>query len=187
MSSLVELRSKLAQAPTRLLLGISIMLVSGFIANNLIQINDSNAVRVFVASSNLLAGQRLTLENLTFASVSKSVDAKQWLTTEDLDGAVLKTSLSPGDVLRKSDIVKAPSNLSFLSLVIQKGRVPLNIEVGDVVDVWRTTPTASNVLQRVGVAGLEMSGSEVVITLLVPTEDASLLLEYPELAITKPA
>lgn len=187
MSSLVELRSKLAQAPTRLLLGISIMLLSGFIANNVIQLNDATAVKVLVASSNLLAGQTLTLDNLTPASVSKSVDAKQWLTTDDLNGAILKTSLRPGDVVRKSDVIKSPSNLSFLSLMIQKGRIPVNIHVGDVVDIWSNTSTPINVLQGVSVAGLEQSGAEVVITLLVPTQKVSLLLEYQELAITKPA
>ncbi|MGA1247682.1 MAG: hypothetical protein ACO3XJ_01070, partial [Candidatus Nanopelagicales bacterium] len=78
MSSLVELRAKLSQAPSRLLLGITIMLVSAFLASNLISTNDSTAIKVFVTASNLAAGQKLEVSDLIEATLSKSVDSSQW-------------------------------------------------------------------------------------------------------------
>ena len=185
MSSLVELRSKLAQAPTRLLLGISIMLISGFLANNLIQLNDASAVQVLVANTNLVKGQVLTISDVNLTTVSKSVDAGQWLTEKDLTSDVyLKSSLNAGDVLRRSDVQRVSMELQSISILLQVGRMPLDIEVGDSVDVWNIDGTPLLLARSVGITALELSGNEIVITLLVPEDKAVSLLTFQELAVT---
>lgn len=187
MSSLVELRSKLSQAPSRLLLGIAIMLVSAFLANNLISTNDSTAVKVFIVSTNLAAGQKLEVSALTEVTLSKSVDSNQWLSDADLKpNMYLKTSLREGDVVRKSDIEYESSNRTSVSLLVQRGRIPANVKVGDAVDIWDIVQPTLPVVEQAHIAGIEVLSGEIALTVLVPSDSVRELLEYQELAITVP-
>ncbi|MFZ9308940.1 MAG: hypothetical protein ACO24W_01930 [Candidatus Nanopelagicales bacterium] len=188
MSSLVELRAKLSQAPSRLLLGITIMLVSAFLASNLISTNDSTAVKVFVTASNLAAGQKLEVSDLIEATLSKSVDSSQWFNEADLSpNMYLITSLKQGDVLRKSDITLESSNRTSVSLLIQRGRMPANVQIGDVVDIWDIVEPAVPVIKQARIVDIEILSGEIAVTVLVPNESVQELLEYQELTITVPA
>lgn len=188
MSSLVELRSKLSQAPSRLLFGITIMLVSAFLASNLISTNDSTAVKVFVATSNLVAGQRLEASDLTQATLSKSVNSSQWLNESDLTSDIyLLTSLKQGDVVRKSDIALESSNRTSVSLLIQRGRMPSNVQVGDEVDIWDIVEPSFPVIRQAHIAGIEILSGEIALTVLVSNASVRELLQYQELTITVPS
>lgn len=187
MSNLTELRSRLSQAPSRLLLGIVIMLVSGFLANNLIQINDSSAVRVFVASTDLAAGQRIDAELLREATISKSVDTDQWLSEVDINTDMyLVNSLKEGEVLRKRDIALQSSNLASVSILIQRGRIPANLNIGDSVDVWDAVQPSIPLVERVYISNIEVLSGEIALTVLVPNDKVRELLMYQEFAITVP-
>jgi hypothetical protein len=164
------------------------MLVSAFLANNLISTNNSTAVKVFVTASNLAAGQRLEVSDLIDATLSKSVDASQWLNEADLSvNMYLVTSLKQGDVLRKSDITFESSNRTSVSLLIQRGRMPANIQVGDVVDIWDVVEPSVPVIKLAHIAAIEILSGEIAVTVLVPNDSVRELLGYQELTITVPA
>lgn len=187
MSNLVELRSKLAHAPTRLLLGIVIMLVSGFVGNNVVQMNDATAVEVYVAKSNLSAGEAVSISDFERTSISKTVDANQWMSFQEITSKIyLSTSLRRGDVLRRSDVTSNPSGVATVSILAQRGRVPLNIEIGDTVDIWRLDQTPMLLAEGAAVAALEVTGGDIVLTLIVPSESVGRLLLIQEIAITIP-
>lgn len=183
----MELRSKLAHAPTRLLLGIVIMLVSGFVGNNLIQMNDATAVEVYVAKSNLSAGQAIRMSDFERTSISKTVDANQWMSLQEVTSVLyLSSSLRSGDVLRRSDVASNPSGVASVSILVQRGRVPLDIEIGDTVDIWHLAQTPMLLAERVAVTALEVNGGDIVLTVIVPRESVEGLLPNQELAVTIP-
>ena len=187
MTSLVELRSRLTQAPTRLLLGIVIMLISGFLANNALAMNDSSAVRVLVAKSNLASGQKVTLEDFSSSTISKTVDESQWALASVFDEDLfLRVSLKKGDVLQKSAVTNASLNLSEVSILLNPGALPLNLKVGDTVDVWSVAGPALLLAARLTVTSIEMASNEFTVSLLVPSSQVEDLLSFKELSLTAP-
>lgn len=187
MTSLVELRSRLTQAPTRLLLGIVIMLISGFLANNALAMNDSSAVRVLVAKSNLASGQKVTLEDFSSSTISKTVDESQWALASVFDEDLfLRVSLKKGDALQKSAVTNASLNLSEVSILLNPGALPLNLKVGDTVDVWSVAGPAVLLAARLTVTAIEMASNEFTVSLLVPSSQVEDLLSFKELSLTAP-
>ncbi|MEN9922896.1 MAG: hypothetical protein RIS09_410 [Actinomycetota bacterium] len=187
MTSLVELRSRLTQAPTRLLLGIVIMLISGFLANNALAMNDTSAVKVLVANSNLASGQKVTLEDFSSSTISKTVEESQWALASAFDEELfLRVSLKKGDVLQKSAVINASLNLSEVSILLNPGSLPLNLKVGDTVDVWSVAGPALLLAARLTVTAIEMASNEFTVSLLVPSSQVEDLLSFKELSLTVP-
>lgn len=183
----MELRSKIAHAPTRLLIGVVIMLVSGFIGNNLLQMNDATAVEVYVAKTNLAAGETVRISDFERTSISNTVDARQWMSLQDIaEDLYLTTSLRSGDVLRQSDVDSNPSGMVSVSILVQRGRVPLDIEIGETVDIWNVEQTPVLLAERASITAFEVNGGDFVITMIVLRESVAPLLLSQEIAVTIP-
>lgn len=149
--------------------------------------NDSSAVEVYVAKSNLAAGEAIRISDFARTSLSNTVDASQWMSFKEIPTELfLKTSLRRGDVLRQSDVVTELSGLESVSILAQRGRVPLDIEIGDTVDIWGIDQTPMLLAERVSVSALEVDGGEIVLTLVVPSESVDRLLLQQEIAVTIP-
>lgn len=149
--------------------------------------NDSSAVEVYVAKSNLAAGEAIRISDFERTSLSNTVDASQWMSLKEIPTDLfLKTSLRRGDVLRQSDVVTELSGLESVSILAQRGRVPLDIEIGDTVDIWGIDQAPMLLAERVSVSALEVDGGEIVLTLVVPSESVDRLLLQQEIAVTIP-
>ena len=163
------------------------MLVSGFLGNNLLQMNDATAVEVYVAKTNLSAGESIRVSDFERTSISNTVDSQQWMSLQDITSDLyLITSLRSGDVLRRSDVDSNPSGMVSVSILVQRGRVPLNIEIGETVDIWSVEQTPVLLAERASITAFEVNGGDFVITLIVPRDSVASLLLSQEVAITIP-
>jgi hypothetical protein len=130
----------------RLLLGVVLVAVSVLVGARLVSRADA-PTPVWSTTHALPVGWRLQRADLQLSDVrfSTSADAGRYLAAEDpLAGAVLTRALGSGELVPRGALASSRAGaLVEVPLGLEQGAAPVDLAVGDRVDVWVVPPDPS--------------------------------------------
>ncbi|MBB5980442.1 SAF domain-containing protein [Kribbella solani] len=123
----------------RLVLGVLLVAVTALAGAKLLSAADDTTA-IWAAKHELKVGMPLTTDDLTTVRVrfTSGGDAERYVAAEaDLKGLVVGRAIGAGEfVPRDAAVPKADQGRTELPLSVATGRLPSDVAIGDVVDVW---------------------------------------------------
>jgi len=176
----------------RFLIGITLVVVAAVGVTWLVATVDET-IDVYVASSTINTGERLTADDLAVAHVRLGSAADRYLKPGDIpaEGAVVVRAIGRGELV-PSDAVGAVRSVDEAQVVVTvSGPVPSIVDTSSRVTLWASTAADSGsvfeapvvlvaqaeVVSVVESAGLVASGTDVQVELRVPRESIASVLE----------
>jgi hypothetical protein len=137
---------QIRQSPQRLLMGIAIMLISGFIGSFLIQQNGKTFV-AYELTRDIAAGSLITEADVLELQLPISAASDRWLTAEQLLlNQQSGVALSAGSLLLASDLTQTVLPGDSIGLNLDSGFLPKGLQVGEIVQLWSIDPQAESSL-----------------------------------------
>ena len=142
---------QIRQSPQRLLMGIAIMLISGFIGSFLIQQNGKTFV-AYELTRDIAAGSLITEADVLELQLPISAASDRWLTAEQLLlNQQSGVALSAGSLLLASDLTQTVLPGDSIGLSLDSGFLPKGLQVGEIVQLWSIDPQAESSLVAQGI------------------------------------
>ncbi|WP_374946525.1 hypothetical protein [Agreia sp.] len=176
----------------RFLVGLALVLVSAVGVTWLVATVDQT-VEVYVASSTLSTGQRVTADDLSVAHVRLGSADDRYLEPADIpsEGAVVVRPVEKGELVPSSAVGDARSDDDAQVVVTVSGPVPSIIDQSSRVTLWASAASDSGttfeapvvlvaqaeVISVIEPTGLVASGTEMHVELRVPRDSVASVLE----------
>ncbi len=169
----------------RLITGILLVLGSVIVGTRVIAAADQT-LPVLVAATDLAPGQALSAELVETRNVMLDGNLDRYISGPIGDGYVVVRAVGEGELLPRSSVAPATEDgeLRYVTIPLPAAEVPVNMNRGAVVDVWRIPPVdaadriAERLLTGVGVTdsdsgegGLANAGGQARVTLAVAAAD----------------
>lgn len=149
---------------SKLVLGLSILLIAIFTAG-LISKEANRTVEVWATKSNLAPGMRLSDQDLIKVSVLLPESSKNYISGQaQIIGALVVNQVNVGDLIPVASIAVAPNSLNqrHVPITTEITDSPINLQRGDVVDIYAVPTRDSKITTEVQLVGQSISLSEVL-------------------------
>lgn len=149
---------------SKLVLGLSILLIAIFTAG-LISKEANRTVEVWATKSNLAPGMRLSDQDLIKVSVLLPESSKNYISGQaEITGALVMNQINVGDLIPVASIAEAPNSLNqrHVPITTELADSPINLERGDVVDIYVVPTRDSKLATEAQLVGQNISLSEVL-------------------------
>ena len=149
---------------SKLVLGLSILLIAIFTAG-LISKEANRTVEVWATKSNLAPGMRLSDQDLIKVSVLLPENSKNYISGQaQIIGALVVNQVNVGDLIPVASIAAVPNSLNqrHVPITTEITDSPINLQRGDVVDIYAVPTRDSKITTEVQLVGQSISLSEVL-------------------------
>jgi len=132
------------RADPRFIIGL-VLVAAAVVGVWLLVATATRGTSVYLAKHTLVAGDRITADDLTVAEVRIGGAADRYLDADEAvaDGAVARATVRAGELVPRSAVgSSAPAGIGRVVLRVA-GPLPSAVRVGDQADVWATAQTRS--------------------------------------------
>jgi hypothetical protein len=178
------------QAPKRTLVGITIIVISGFLGGLVLHQQNAQQWAVQV-TRDIAAGDRITSADLVAVQIPATFVTPEWQhDMKSVTNAFATHSLPAGALLTQHDFSTQQTSLIRLAVALDVSEFPVGVGVGDTVDLWRGSSDAGmaeKVATGVVVFALDRDTTpgKVIVTMgLNPDSGASVLGASNQLRVT---